>query len=537
MFACLQGDAKVVEYLLNLGADVNKECTQVMNTPLHYTCKWEDSGTMPRGIPRYYIDEEITVAEKVAIVKLLLKHGAIYKANSLGLTPICYAGLHRMRELVDLLGEMKLTTDAGGNVEMEKIKGLEFLAVSHAVQGQYMLHRADKLLICQCLIEAKQMHREGGSCSTPEGDRCYELQQEVFKRTECCSVEELEAIRKEEERKEGHYAVQIEGYLVGLRIIPDKLKPQYYWTALLDFTESLGDLAETCSIISYMLKVGKATETCDLETISSALEAAVRNKGPNLSALNDVLSLYFNALSTRPKEIIGSSEEDCIFSSVVRTLSNAALSSHGESFESFTTTLESVIRIVQYFQARNPSPSTREEGSFSSSWAMMGSLFYNLYDREVFDDEMYNFKFAFCRLLELDGATVKGNRGMTMLHLAAKLIENVGLYTAEGFELILSLVKIIIRHGCPLEEGYDGGETAEELVLAICECDTDDSDDSDTDDSDHDGTIAVRFVEALNSEHGSVLTLEELATRVILKWRIPYRDHLPTTLQEQVAGF
>ena len=303
------------------------------------------------------------MAEKVAIVKLLMKHGAIYKDNSFGLTPICYAGLHRMRELQNLLGDMKLPADAGGNVEMEKIKGMEFLAVSYAVRGKYIC-LADKLLICQCLIEAKQMRREGGSCSTPEGDRCYELQQEVFKRTECCSVEELEAIRKEEERKEGHYAVQIEGYLVGLRIIPDKLKPQYYWTALLDFTESLGDLAETCSIISYMLKVGKATKTCDLDTISSALEAAVRNKGSNLSALNDVLPLYFNALSTWLKEIIGSSEEDCIFSSVVRTLSNAALSSHGESFESFTTTVESVIRILQYFQARNGyrSHSTREEG-------------------------------------------------------------------------------------------------------------------------------------------------------------------------------
>ena len=156
----------------------------------------------------------------------------------------------------------------------------------------------------------------------------------------------------------------------------------------------------------------------------------------------------------------------------------------------------------------------------------MASLFLNLDDREVFDDEMHNFKFAFCRLLELDGATVKGHRGMTLLHLAAELSEHIGFYTAEVFEFILSLVKIIIRHGCPLEEAYKGGETAEDLVLAIC--DTDDSDDE---------TIADRFVEALNSEHGSVLTLEELATRVILKWRIPYRDHLPTTLQEQVAGF
>ena len=60
MFACLQGDAKVVEYLINLGADVNKECTQLMNTPLHYTCKWEDSGTRPHGVPKYYIDEEAT---------------------------------------------------------------------------------------------------------------------------------------------------------------------------------------------------------------------------------------------------------------------------------------------------------------------------------------------------------------------------------------------------------------------------------------------------------------------------------------------
>ena len=477
------------------------------------------------GSPDIILTRKPLWSEKVAIVKLLMKHGAIYKDNSLGLTPICYAGLHRMRELQDLLGDMKLPADAGGNVEREKIKGLEFLAVSYAVRGKYMC-LADKLLICQCLIEAKQMRREGGSCSTPEGDRCYELQQEVFKRTECCSVEELDAIRKEEERKEDHYAIQIEGYLVGLRIIPDKLKRQYYWKGLLDSSKHLGDWAETCSIISYMLKVGKATKTCDLDTISFALEAAVRFKSYNLSALNDVLPMYFNALSTWTKEMIGSSEEDCIFSCVVRTLSYAALSSHGESFESFTTTLESVIRILQYFQARNPSHSTREEGSFNSPLSMMDPLWAFLRDKEVFDDEMHNFKFAFCRLLELDGATVKGNRGMTLLHLAAELIEYNTLLTAEVFEFILSLVKIIIRHGCPLVEENEDGNSAEELVLAICE----------RDDS-HDETIAVRFVEALNSEHGSVLTLEELATRVILKWRIPYRDHLPTTLQEQVAGF
>ena len=520
MIACLLGNAKVVEYLLNLVVGVNKECTQVMNTPLHYSCKWEDSGTNPHGIPRYVVDQEATVAEKVVIVKLLLKHGAIYKANSLNLTPICYAGLHRMRKLVDLFGDLKLTAAAGENFEMEKIKGLEFMAVSHAIQCDYY---RDKLLACPLFIEAKQMHHEGRSSSTPDDDMCYELQQEVFKRTECCSVEKLEAITKEEDDD----AIQIEGYLVGLRIIPDELKPQYYWDALLRFAKDIGDLAWTCSITSYMLKVGKGTKTSNLDTILSTLEGAVRKSYPNLSALNDTLPLYFNALCTWPKEITGSSEEDMeeyTFNLVVEILSNAALSSHGESFDLFTTTLESVIRIVRYIQSRNPSHSTGEESGFVSPLSMIAFLPHKLAGREVHGDEIHNLKFAFCRLLELDGATRRGCRGTSLLDIAAFFLENRFGYTAEVFELILSLVKIIIRHGCTLKDGNgpDGdGYPIEESIREKNDIDP----------------LVVRFLEVLTSEPCSVLTLEELASRVILKCRIPYRDHLPAKLQEQVAGF
>ena len=130
MIACLYGNLKIVEYLLRHDVDVNKRCKQLMNTPLHFTCKWEDSGKPLGSNEETYSSRGLLVlAEKEAIAKLLLEHGAIYRENSLGLTPICYAGLHHMRDIMNLFGERE---SKGGTNNAEKIMGLEFFGASAA---------------------------------------------------------------------------------------------------------------------------------------------------------------------------------------------------------------------------------------------------------------------------------------------------------------------------------------------------------------------------------------------------------------------
>ena len=130
MIACLYGNIDVVEYLLQRGAGVNTECAQLRNTPLHYTCKWEDGG-FPRASSIGFGRGPV-LAEKVAIATVLLDRGAVYKANSLGLTPICYAGLHQMKDLVNLfVYGMESKEPVDGSIRNEKIKGLQSLGITY----------------------------------------------------------------------------------------------------------------------------------------------------------------------------------------------------------------------------------------------------------------------------------------------------------------------------------------------------------------------------------------------------------------------
>ena len=248
MIACLHGNKDAVEYLLELGGGVNAECAQLKNTPLHYTCKWEDNGDA-YGSSFWRHDLKASMPEKVAIAKILLDHGAVYKANSIGLTPICYAGLHQMRPLVDLLGEeleSKVTADA--SLTKEKVKGLELMGTAY-VLDRYSISYT---LAHSCMLEAKQLYL---TClhSAPSGETSCEVEK-LFKRKECNTVEELESLGKDED------AIQVEGFLLGARVIPDELKPQYYWDALLELAETGVDFAQTCSIVSLLLRVGNATK-------------------------------------------------------------------------------------------------------------------------------------------------------------------------------------------------------------------------------------------------------------------------------------
>ena len=278
MMTCLHGNKEVVEYLLELGTSVNTECTQLRNTPLHYTCLC---------FRRYDGDDVIPDGDKVAIAKILLNHGAVCQANSLGLTPICYAGLHQNRELVNMLGEWE---SKGGTVNIERIKGLEFLGVSYATRGAYGKNLP---LAYSCMlehVEARQLYPDG----VHRKDTSSELR-DLFKRNECCSVEDLRAIKED---KEG---IQIEGFLRGARIIPDELKKRYFWNALLEFACGREDLAKTCSIISFIVNLQYASTRISLCDILHSLRNAILNYNSyshNVSELNHVMALCFDDISS-----------------------------------------------------------------------------------------------------------------------------------------------------------------------------------------------------------------------------------------------
>ena len=89
----------------------------------------------------------------------------------------------------------------------------------------------------------------------------------------------------------------------------------------------------------------------------------------------------------------------------------------------------------------------------------------------VEDDTLRQIKYVFSQMLELDGASEKGPENQTLLHLVSRFLECKDDYSPskEVFELIISLVEIIIRHGCPLEARDNFDYTAKQFTEHLIE--------------------------------------------------------------------
>ena len=520
MIACLHGSKDVVEYLIEGGAGVNTECTHQMNNPLHYTCYTWDK------YERMTIEKK---AEKEAIAKLLFKHGASYKTNSIGLTPICYAGLHQMKQLVNLFLELEST---GESVGEEKIRGLEYLGVANATCSSHI----DTSLAYQCILEAKQL-RLAGSYPLPVGGN-NEVEK-LFQRSECGRVEDLEAIKEDRE------AIQIEGFLIGARIIPDELKPEYYWNMLLKFASSREiSFTNGCVVISFFFQPANTTKM-PLDNVLKALQDAAVNSTIGLdilSDLNDVLTLCLTAVSAiyskRLQEDTGGLD---VIHVLVGILTDAAIDGCGEMVETLTETVVSILKLVPLGSTKPCQLNRHRLDDHPSLPFFIEGLAMKLCDRELEDYSLHQIIYAFSKLLELDGASQKTPKpkNRTLLHTDRTLLHSVSYfldfkndYTDEAHKLIFSIIEIIIRHGCPVEARDSHGYTAKEWAEQSYE----DNISEGYNDYELDDPFFIKFLEAL-SQSSSVLPLEELAARVVLKWRIPYRDYLPRSLHETVAGF
>ena len=164
---------------------------------------------------------------------------------------------------------------------------------------------------------------------------------------------------------------------------------------------------------------------------------------------------------------------------------------------------------------------------------------------ELDEGEIHRIKHAFTQLLYSDDASCmscKSSTDKTLLHnYAVNFVKNKTYYRDDVFEMILFIIRMTIRHGCPVDARNNDGFTAKDLALKCIK--------------EHNpayGTEyeplplytgfekhAPRIVRLLDifSAPSFVLPLEELAARVVLKWQIPYRDHLPSKLHKIISGF
>ena len=162
---------------------------------------------------------------------------------------------------------------------------------------------------------------------------------------------------------------------------------------------------------------------------------------------NEVSTVYSDNIKLKEDTICIRANE--IMGVLVGILSDAAVYSYGENIKSCTKTVVCFLKFVRSIKPRNMNSI---HPSFLCPWSMIEDLTPKLI--------VLAGDFAFSQLLALDGASEIGPENRTLLHLVSDFWDYKNDYNEEALELIISLMEIIIRHGCPVEARDDSGNTA-----------------------------------------------------------------------------
>ena len=500
MIACTYGRVDLVELLLKYGADLNATCRELGNTPLHYAC-------ISVGYWRGYSDE------RKAIVRYLLEHGAVYKANLLGLIPVCYAGLHRFEGLVDLFAGLESLEDQIG----EKVKGLEFLSVSYATGFPTDMSLAHKYLLEAMHLRLNAVSSSRSASSSAKIERC-EIILTCFARSECDSLDTLEAIK-------GHdHEIQMEAILIGARICPLALDLNYFWKYVLEFAYDCisedHDMALGSKLFSFFLSHKELLEMM-LEKILSKMNWAISRRLRNdpdsdvTEMINDIMEHFLHMITEQKCRMLEEANEPVLHRFLARTIIVAA-SSRWDRFQKLSSTLISIMRA---FHINSISSSPNYSGPFQISLEIIDNITSD-YLGSLDSLECHNLGRLLPILLQEEDATFTGTcEKRTMLHMiASNMGQGHGIYMMThrlevAFEFVLRVTRMIIRHGCPIDArtaNYMYQHTARDIALLYTE---------------HIKLpFKAKFLELLSKSN--MVRLKELAAITVLKWKLPYRKIL-----------
>ncbi|XP_041474662.1 uncharacterized protein LOC121423367 [Lytechinus variegatus] len=524
MFACSRGDKKVIKFLLDKGADPNAQC-EMGNTPMHYAisnvglhcpCNLK-SGTCAYGL-RHYPDR-CNTKTKLEIVKLLLSRGAVLKANGNGQDPACVAAMETRSQIVDFFVQknnrsVKLSV-------AEKVRALQTLGVAtvleplrgyqedniidsfrHFYNAQLMLEKAGNTR------EASNT-REGGKEKSDLASAFSLLSQKPYNSAEWKKIQKKD------------FAIRTQALVVAERVLPESIRWEYLFPRLLYHARlgifRFGNIKDRrLQGIQILQEAMKLEETEELE-VTTVLRNIIH--GFHMSSweylqLQDNVKDCFPLMDTCLEGIGRASEDDVhavhrkVLYNLGTLLLHLALETCSKTIEIFHWLLQFAERTVQAIQKKS-------EGQRVTS-----ITHYILHKAEVLnlvqEDQsecLIRVKHLISRLLKYEDATHITVTGDTMLHT---LMKN-GRFGANP-QFLKDVTRILIRHGCDISEVNDDGLTVEEQLReeplkSNCE----------------------DIVEMV-SVPSSVLPLEEIAIRAVLRHKIPFEGIVPRHLSGLITG-
>ncbi|XP_072170206.1 protein fem-1 homolog A-like [Diadema setosum] len=492
IIACEKGQEDIVRFLLESGANPNVSSPKSGDTPLHVTC-------------RKHADWRQDIAEETRnkIAQTLLQHGATFRENRAGLTPVLVAALSRFASVVEFLMSQ---CSGSGMKELDEVTSLELLGFS-LYMDKWHNHAYDTL----CKVISKR-------CHVPEIAADPELEA-IFKCTEKHSLADIQAI------KDDKHAMHVQWFLIGDRVVPEGTKGEYLFRPMADFASECMQHDKPSvgyNLFKYVLLRESKSNAAVLGTV---LEEISPLFGASLDRIDlDILAQGCHVVNGY-QNVIQHVSQSCLIEQGPHLLQTfgellfdfAFYFSELELLDSMIKTAEKVITTIR--TAFSPSDLDKHRA---------GSLTFHVMDKlsGAYVDNVYcgmtrqslnRVKRVLCKLLWYDDVTYVDDKNNTMLHLLA-----YSTSLARDSSFIVDLARILTRHGCPVDKINDEDDTPMS-ILTEDECFCSDDEDS-------------KELANMLGPTSSVATLEEMASRAVLQNKIPYHEVLPEKICEMING-
>ena len=528
MIACGEGAEDIVVLLLKEGANPNKKCKE-LNTPLHYACRLDPSHlNYPYNClaQQNYPLREISRRDPLNLVNVLIEHGATFESNIHGWTPAHYAAFYEMTDVVEFFSK-----DHGIALSISDIiMTFEILVFTLSV-FQNNLSSAKRYL-----EKALKLRLENGY--SVQKDRLTDLEK-CFGHTECTNVAELSRVNDLD-------CVKIQGFLIGDRVLPECIKDEWLWPSLFwTYRETPNQfLFRLYDMFLRLESQGKVSNGTTLNAITDLLRHSYFNREDEIKVACQHANQLINFFKTYKCIIVNSHQ----LTLACRLATTFDLVNEVQSmlYRLMYSSTDDMALIFPYLSVMAELAGALNEAADKCNVKKYGtSMFYlyrnigggditfdilRLYRPKKFEMVMQSYEF----LLKLEDPSYQDpDTGETILHhLISYLIkfhrhsdmrmigETPSPY--RHIELVLHVVRKVIRHGCSVVLKDKQGHSAEGLVKRL-----------QTQFKHVSGTYEKykELVEVLQTSPVD-MSLQELAARVIIQKNIPYRGMIPNSLCE-----
>ena len=525
MIACGEGLEDVALLLLGKGANPTKKCSE-LNTVLHFACRVDipySPCISPDGHP-----VQITILTRnrswrscrLNLVKILLDRGATCEPNIHGWTPAHYAAFYEMTDVVKYLWKDQRVALSIS----DWIMTFEILVFALSV------FKEDFSSATKFLRKVLELRLEKGL--SEKKDRPTELE-ECLGKAECTKLDDLNKVKDLD-------CMKVQGFLICDRVFPESVKDRWLWPSL--FATYIKRPAQfyfrLCDMVQRLESKGKVAIGTLLIGLEYLLKYSYHNKDQKIDVVcqNEKQLLHFlrvhkdiiqkagpNALAKRRIEIYKP------LKSVKREIVKAIfMSRDGMTF------------IYPYLSALVDFVGVLNEAADKCNFEKYGTVMFNLYytmmgDHNLFfsmRDDIDRFMIvmqAYSFLLEREDPSYHDPKtGRTVLHHLVLHLSERDIYyrrTKRAFstrhtELVLQAVCKAIRYGCPVAFRNKRKCTALDVAQALEIQFAGDPEKYE---------IYNKLVKVLKDSPVD-LTLQELAARVIIQKKIPYREKMPQRL-------